>query len=146
MALEIIGKLVKVMNPVTGDGKNGSWTKQEFVLETFDQYPKKVCCSVWGDKVDALRRFQLGDDVRASINIESREYNERWYTEVRAWKLDPASAAPQASAPSYAPQAAPSAYATAPSASSPAVPAFQPVSNENSDFFKSDSETDDLPF
>jgi hypothetical protein len=144
MSLEIIGKLIKVMNPVTGDGKNGSWTKQEFVLETFDQYPKKVCCSVWGDKVDALRRFQVGDDVRASINLESREYNERWYTEIRAWKLDPASAAPQAGAPSgYAPQAAPSGYA--PQSSSPSVPAFQPVSNENSDFFKSD-ETDDLPF
>jgi len=145
MALEIIGKLVKVMNPVTGDGRNGSWTKQEFVLETFDQYPKKICCSVWGDKVDALRRFQVGEDVRASINIESREYNERWYTEVRAWKLDPASAAPQAGAPSYAPQSAPASYASAPSPS-PAVPAFQPVSNENSDFFKSDNETDDLPF
>ena len=144
MSLEIIGKLIKVMNPVTGDGKNGSWTKQEFILETFDQYPKKVCCSVWGDKVDALRRFQVGDDVRASINLESREYNERWYTEIRAWKLDPASAAPQAAAPSgYAPQAAPSGYA--PQSSSPSVPAFQPVSNENSDFFKSD-ETDDLPF
>jgi hypothetical protein len=58
--------------------------------------------------------------------------------------LDPASAAPQASAPSYAPQSAPQSYANA--AAAPAVPAFQPVSNENSDFFKSDSETDDLPF
>lgn len=145
MALEIIGKLVKIMNPVTGDGKNGSWTKQEFVLETFEQYPKKVCCSVWGDKVDALRRFQIGEDVRASINIESREYNERWYTEVRAWKLDPASAAPQPGAQSHAPQSAPPSYAHSQSPA-PAVPAFQPVSNENSDFFKSDAETDDLPF
>jgi hypothetical protein len=138
MALEIIGKLIKVMNPVTGDGKNGSWTKQEFVVETFDQYPKKVCCSVWGEKVDSLRRYQIGDDVKVSINLESREYNERWYTEVRAWKLDPAGqqAAPVAGAPvpqqAFAPSQAP-------------LPNFQPVSSENSDFFKSDA-SDDLPF
>jgi hypothetical protein len=133
------------MSEVTGTGKNGTnWIKQEFVLETQDQYPKKVCMSVWGDKTQDLAPLQEGEIVKVQFNVESREYNERWYTEIRAWKLDPASAAPQAGAPSgYAPQAAPSGYA--PQSSSPSVPAFQPVSNENSDFFKSD-ETDDLPF
>lgn len=143
MALEVNGKLVRVMNPVTGEGRNGSWTKQEFVVETFDQYPKKICMSVWGEKVDALRRFQVGDDVKVSINLESREYNERWYTEVRAWKIDSLVQAAQGMAPSqgyaqpsaqpgYAPSAAPS-------------PSFQPASPQNDDFFKSD-ESDDLPF
>jgi hypothetical protein len=144
MALEITGKLIKVMNPVTGDGKNGSWTKQEFVLETYDQYPKRICCSVWGEKVDSLRKYQVGDDVKASINIESREYNERWYTEVRAWKLDPATAgAPTSGGPApqqnYNPAPQGQGYTPSP------TPAFQPVSNDNDSFFKSD-EQDDLPF
>ena len=155
MTLEIQGKLIKLLAPVTGEGKNGAWTKQEFILETYDQYPKKVCCSVWGDKVETLRRFNLGDDIKASINIESREYNERWFTEVRAWKLDPGNqqgAAPQQGGYNSAPQ-----YNQPPqqqygnqgqsqyngSAPSPA-PSFPPADN-NAKFFESGKE-DDLPF
>lgn len=105
MALEVVGKLVKVMEPVTGEGRNGGWVKQEFVLETFETYPKRICASVWGDKTEQLRRFTIGDDVKASINIESREYNERWYTEIRAWRLDPAGqAVAGAPAAGYNPQ------------------------------------------
>lgn len=143
MALEVNGKLVRVMNPVTGEGRNGSWTKQEFVVETFDQYPKKICMSVWGEKVDALRRFQIGDDVKVSINLESREYNERWYTEVRAWKIDSLVQAAQGMAPNqgYAQPSAQPGYAP----SSAPAPSFQPASPQNDDFFKSD-ESDDLPF
>lgn len=88
MALEITGKLYKVMSEQTGAGKNGSWVKQEFVIETMEQYPKKVCCSAWGDKVAALKGLQPGDQIKVSFNIESREYNERWYTDVRAWKIE----------------------------------------------------------
>ncbi len=145
MALEVNGKLVRVMNPVTGEGRNGSWTKQEFVVETFDQYPKKICMSVWGEKVDALRRFQIGDDVKVSINLESREYNERWYTEVRAWKIDSLAQAAQGMAPGqgYAQPAAAPGYN--PSAAQSPSPSFQPASQQNDDFFKSD-ESDDLPF
>ena len=88
MSLEITGKIIKVLPEQTGAGKNGNWVKQEFILETTEQYPKKVCCSAWGDKVDTLKSFSLNDMVKVAINIESREYNERWYTDVRAWKID----------------------------------------------------------
>jgi hypothetical protein len=88
MALDLTGTLIKVLPEVTGAGKNGSWVKQEFVLETADQYPKKVCLSLWGDKVGELKKYALGDNLTASINLESREYNERWYTEARAWRLE----------------------------------------------------------
>ncbi|MFC0182591.1 protein of unknown function [Pseudarcicella hirudinis] len=88
MALEVIGKLIKVLPEVTGQGRNGAWVKQEFVLETQEQYPKKVCMAAWGDKTNELRQFALGDTLKASISIESREYNERWYTEVRAFRID----------------------------------------------------------
>jgi hypothetical protein len=88
MALDITGKIVKIMPEQTGAGKKGPWVKQEFVIETAEQYPKKICCSAWGDKVDALKGFSMGDSVKVSFNLESREYNERWYTDVRAWKIE----------------------------------------------------------
>ncbi len=88
MALEITGKLYKILGEQTGAGKNGSWVKQEFVIETMEQYPKKVCCSAWGDKVANLKSLNLGDQIKVSFNLESREYNERWYTDIRAWKIE----------------------------------------------------------
>lgn len=88
MALEVSGKLIKIMSPQTGSGKNGNWVKQEFIIETSEQYPKKICISAWGDKVDELGRLEIGEDVRVAVNIESREYNDRWYTDVRAWKIE----------------------------------------------------------
>jgi hypothetical protein len=88
MALDITGKIVKVMPEQSGAGKKGTWVKQEFVIETAEQYPKKICCSAWGDKVETLRSFNEGDIVKVSFNLESREYNEKWYTDVRAWKIE----------------------------------------------------------
>jgi single-stranded DNA-binding protein len=92
MALEVSGKLVKIMPQQTGAGKNGNWVKQEFIIETSEQYPKKICISAWGDKVEELNRLEMGDEVRVAVNIESREYNDRWYTDVRAWKIETGSA------------------------------------------------------
>lgn len=91
MSLEISGKIVQIMDEVGGTSARGNaWRKQEFVIETNDQFPKKICMSVWGDKVADLKAFSEGDEVTASINIESREFKERWYTDVRAWKLQKA--------------------------------------------------------
>jgi hypothetical protein len=99
MALEITGKIVKILPEQTGAGKKGTWVKQEFVIETAEQYPKKICCSAWGDKVEALKSFSMGDTIKVSFNLESREYNERWYTDVRAWKIDSADGSSNAAAP-----------------------------------------------
>lgn len=85
--MEIKGKVIQLLPLQTGMGKKGQWKKQEFIVETQAQYPKKVCLSAWGDKVDQFN-LSAGDMVNVSIDIESREYNGRWYTEVRAWKLD----------------------------------------------------------
>jgi hypothetical protein len=84
--MEITGTVVSLLPMQTGQGKNGVWKKQEFILETPGQYPKKVCLSLWGEKVDE-NRIAVGERITASINIESREYNGRWYTDVRAWKI-----------------------------------------------------------
>lgn len=88
MALEIKGKLLQVQPEVTGTGKNGMWVKQEFIIETEDQYPKKACFSLWGDKTQVLKSLKPGMMLTVSFNIESREYQGRWFTELRAWKID----------------------------------------------------------
>jgi len=87
MSLEVKGKVVKILPEQTGQGRNGVWVKQEFVIETMEQFPKKACFSAWGDKTTAIKQLIQGDEVMVSFNIESREYNERWYTDLRAWKI-----------------------------------------------------------
>lgn len=84
--MEVKGKVIQMLAPQTGQGKKGTWRKQEFILETQSQYPKKVCLSIWGDKIDQFK-ISTGDMVTASVELESREYNSRWYTEARAWKI-----------------------------------------------------------
>lgn len=86
MAMEVKGKIIQLLAPQTGQGKRGPWRKQEYILETQGQYPKKVCFSLWGDKIEQFK-LATGDVVVASVELESREYNSRWYTEARAWKI-----------------------------------------------------------
>ena len=86
--MEIKGKINQILPPQSGEGKNGTWKKQEIVIETTEgKYPKKVCISVWGDKIDE-KVLQRGNDLQISFDIESREYNSRWYTECKAWKIE----------------------------------------------------------
>jgi hypothetical protein len=92
MAMELKGKVLQLLQMQTGTGKKGQWRKQEFIVETQSQYPKKVCLSVWGDKIDQFRIAE-GDQVNVSVELESREYNGRWYTEARAWKVEKAGGA-----------------------------------------------------
>lgn len=85
--MDISGKIVQINAPITGEGKNGPWKKQEFILEIPGKFTRKVCLVAWGDtvKIDDLK---VGDSVKAHIDIESREYNGRWFTDVKAWRVD----------------------------------------------------------
>lgn len=85
--MEIKGRVIQLLPLATGQGKKGQWKKQEFVIETPSQYPKKVCLSLWGDKIEQYS-IAVGDQVNVSVELESREYNGRWYTEARAWKME----------------------------------------------------------
>jgi hypothetical protein len=88
MALEITGKIIQQLEQQSGASKTGkNWVKQDFVIETPGQYPKKVCLSAWGDATDTLANASVGDHVNISFNLESREYNGKWYTEARVWKM-----------------------------------------------------------
>ena len=84
--MEIKGKIIECLPVKSGQSSNGEWRKQEYVLETASQYPKKVCFMVWGEKVEQFA-IQKGESVEVSIDLESREYNGRWYTDVKAWKV-----------------------------------------------------------
>jgi hypothetical protein len=86
--MEIIGKLTEILDEQTGEGKNGPWRKGGFVIETEGQYPKKVCFDVWGDKIDDLKNLTVGSGVNVGFDIESREYNGKWFTNAKAWRFD----------------------------------------------------------
>ncbi len=86
--MELTGKVIQQLPEAGGNSKSGNaWRKQEYILETVGQYPKKICVSLWGDKIDQFSLKQ-GENVTMGIDIESREYNGRWYTEVKAYKVD----------------------------------------------------------
>ncbi len=95
--MEISGTIIKMLPLQSGNGKNGEWKKQDFVIETASQYPKKICVTMWGDKIDQFALSE-GQQITASIEIESREFNGRWYTDVKAWRVQKQEG--QSSAPS----------------------------------------------
>ena len=84
--LEIKGKIIEILPEKSGQSANGEWRKQEYVLETDSNYPKKICFMAWGNKIDEFDLKQ-GETVEVSVDLESREYNGRWYTDVKAWKV-----------------------------------------------------------
>jgi hypothetical protein len=88
--MEVKGTVIAVVPVVTGEGKNGMWKKQEYVIE-YDrnaQYPRKMMFNLWGDKIDQ-NNIQLGQNLIVSFDIECREYNGKWFNDVRAWKIEP---------------------------------------------------------
>ena len=87
MELKIAGAVTQILPEQTGEGRNGQWRKQEFILETAGDYPKQVCIVMWGDSIDKFG-LQDGEQITAHIDIQSREYNGRWYTDVKAWKVE----------------------------------------------------------
>lgn len=91
--MELHGKVIEILPEKSGKSGRGQWRKQEYILETEGQYPKKVCFMVWGDKIDEFA-IKGDEELSVSIDIESREYNGRWYTDVKAWQVKRESASP----------------------------------------------------
>ncbi len=124
--MEITGKIIKKLPLVSGEGRNGSWRRQEYVLEYGDRYPKQVCFSLMNARIDQYP-MDIDEEVTVSFDLESREYNGRYYTSVSAWKVDKG-----------AQQAAP--------APKQPVNNATPVAPAAPDFSNSKDESDDLPF
>lgn len=87
MEIKLEGTVKEILPLQEGEGRNGPWKKQSFILETPGQYSRAVCINIWGDRIDKYN-VQQGETVVVSVDIESREFNGRWYTDVKAWKLD----------------------------------------------------------
>jgi len=92
--MQLIAKLIQLIPLQSGKGKNGEWKKQDIIVETEGQFPKKICISIWGDKINEVL-LKPGNELKIDFDIESREYNGRWYTDIKAWKIELASASNQ---------------------------------------------------
>lgn len=124
--MEITGKIIAVLPERGGVSKTGNeWKMQEYVLETQEQYPRKMCFNVFGSDKIAQFNIQAGEEMTVSFDINAREYNGRWYNDIRAWKVERGSAAPQMQTEA--------AIINAPKVEVP-------------DFSKSANDPDDLPF
>lgn len=123
--MEITGKIIAVLPERGGVSKTGNeWKMQEYVLETHEQYPRKICFNVFGaDKISQFN-IQAGEEMTVSFDINAREYDGRWYNDIRAWRVERGTA--PAPAPEY----------------SPAIDAPK----ANAVDFGSQNEADDLPF
>ena len=141
--MEIVGKIIQVLPLQSGTSSRtgNSWQVQSYVLETQEQYPRKVCFEIFGEDKIKNNPCNIDDLVTVSFDIESREFNGRWYTSIRAWRVQqgdmtsaqPAvQATPQPAAPAAAPQAA----------------TAQPAPAANTQVFdaSADDESGDLPF
>ena len=130
--MEITGKVVRLGGLTEGTSAKGPWRKQDLIIETDEQYPKTVCLTCWTNQINEIQSMVPGQMIKAQIDISSREFNGKWYTDVRVWRFDPVTA--QAPAAQPAPQAV--------HQTPPAAPAGGPE-----EFFGSDSNNgDDLPF
>lgn len=145
--MEISGKIIQVLPERGGVSQRSGneWKVATYLLETIEQFPKKCAFEVFGSDRIAQFNIQLGQQLTVSLDIDAREYNGRWYNQIRAWKVapyDPTAAVPAAGDAGLGatPQTAPfppadaAAPATAPSADVAPMPAFNGESN------------DDLPF
>jgi len=94
--MQITAKLTQLLPIQTGTGKNGEWKKQDIIVETDGQYPKKVCISIWGEKINE-QQLVIGNSLTIDFEIESREFSGRWYTDIKAWKVSIAGQEPNPS-------------------------------------------------
>lgn len=130
--MDITGRLIKILPETRGESARGPWVRGGFVIETDDTYPRQVAFTLFGeDRLAMLSSLAMNAQVVVTFSPESREYNERWYTDLRCIRVvalgaapaAPAAAAPAAStAASTAPAAAPAPFASQPSGSDDDLP------------------------
>lgn len=141
--MEIIGKVVRLGTLTEGTSARGPWRKQELIIETEEQYPRTVCLICWTNQIEEIQKFAPGQTIKAQIEISSREFNGKWYTDVRVWRFDPVGA----TAPIGVPQQ-PMPQPSQPIQQQPMMHQTPPVAAPTADYYPpaSDDSTDDLPF
>ena len=127
--MDLQGKVIAVLPERSGVSARGEWKAQSYVIETHEQYPKKLCFELFGADRIAQFNIQSGEEIIVSFDIDANEYQGRWYNRIRAWnvqRVDPNAVAGamggmQPGAP-FPPMGAPVA---------PAQPAAQPAAPAN---------------
>ena len=111
--MEFTGKIIAILQPRGGVSKTSGneWKAQEYVIENHDQYPKKMCFDIFGaDKIEQFN-IQMGEELTVSFDIDARQWQDRWFNSIRAWKVEGVGArapmAPGAPVPPPAPSWAP---------------------------------------
>jgi hypothetical protein len=85
--MNIQGKIIQVLQVQSGEGKKGQWKRQQIIVEIPGPYPKNICVSIWGNLINESILI-LGNSMDISIDIESKEFNGKWYTDIKAWKIE----------------------------------------------------------
>lgn len=123
--MEFTGKIIAVLPERGGISKSGNeWKTQEYVIENHDQYPRKMCFDIFGaDKIEQFN-IQMGEELTVSFDIDARQWQDRWFNSIRAWKVERVNAG---------------------AAMAPGAPVPPPAPTATPDFSPSDTK-DDLPF
>ena len=123
--MEISGKLIKILPEVRGESARGPWVRGGFVIETDGDYPRNVAFTTFGeDRLAMVNSIALNSPVVVSFNPESREYQDRWYTDLRCNRIQsyvPGQMPPQSVGYAAWPSSAP-VQAAAPVTPAPANP------------------------
>ena len=150
--MEISGRLIKILQEVRGESQRGPWVRGGFVIETDGDYPRQVAFTTFGeDRLAMVKSIPLNTPVVVNFNPESREYEGRWYTDLRCSRIQnyvPGQMPPAATGYAWpaAPQA-PAAPAAAPvPPQQPAAPAAAPAQPQAPSFASPLGREDDLPF
>ena len=85
--MELNGKLLIIFDKEQGYNEKGTWERQAILFETLGNYPRKVLIQFWKSKID-FSRYTQGDVVKVKINIESHEYEGKWYTQAWGWFIE----------------------------------------------------------
>ncbi len=143
MTMEFEGVVFRKLPEMTGTSAKGAWKKQDVVFEVPSEFNRKICVTFFGDRAEDAASLSEGDTVTVSVNVESREYNGKWYTDVKAWKVTRSGGAGSgAGSGSGAPSGG-----GARSAGSPAPSPFADAPfNENTAPASPADDVDDLPF
>lgn len=146
--MELAGKVIAVLEARSGLAKStgNPWMTQDYVIETHEDYPRRMVFNVFGEEKIKQLNIQLGEEINVFFDINAREYQGRWYNDIRAWRVDRVTPG-EVPAPGVMPGAQafagqPAGTAPAPIASAPAQPA---ATQAPVDFTEGDN-TDDLPF
>ena len=93
--MEFEGVVYKIMPATKGTSARGDWQRQEVIFELPQEFSRKICV-IFFNKESDVARLREGMTCTVSVNIESREYNGKWYTDVRAWRVQPKEETPAA--------------------------------------------------